>query len=1095
MIESSKSEYEEKSYSCSESENDKSEKQKKLIHKKDPMDHKRFQVLSDSKKKFLKTVKRNLMYKNQSLEKKMKNLVTVAEELVNFLLTRKSSSKKKIQNKSKKRRDRDPGRDSVRKSHSKDSNNLDQELEDPAFLTAQPSIMQGGELREHQLVGLNWLISLYEIGFNGILADEMGLGKTIQAIAFIAYLFQYKNVRRPYLIVCPNSVVSNWKKEFNKWFPELKVIKLIARREYRFDIIDKYITPGNFDVIITSYEGVNICKKELKMIQWKYIIVDEAHRLKNDQSLLSKNLRDLKTDLKLLITGTPLQNNLKELWSLLNFIMPELFDDSRIFEEYTNQEENLKLSKEEIEKKNIYLITSLHKILRPFLLKRTKAVIDKTIPPKKEIHLIVGLTKLQIGIYKNLLLKKAPTENSSKTSMMNVLMQLRKTCNHPYLFEGVEDLTLPSMGDHLYLTSGKMIVLNKLLEKLKFNHQVLIFSQFTTMLDILEDYLIYKGWDYCRIDGSTFLEDREVQIEEFSHKDSKKFVFLLSTRAGGLGINLTTADTVILYDSDWNPQVDLQAMDRAHRIGQTKCVNVYRMITENTVEEKIVERQRVKLKWDHLVILKGKVSQKKSLMNKNELKDLVQFGSNVIFKSENGTYKDEDIDQLLTRGAKRAEEMKNKIDKYMDSNAEKLFDLGINSINVYEFEGDNYLEKRKKDKKILQDKIGDKYEEIKFQKRMGKFGNIKKPERVKIIKKVELPDHHFYEQKKELERILSDEANGKELTKEEIELKKKLKSESFNDFTKNDFQQIIRCFEKYRADDYETICDILKKDDEEVERVGEYVQEMLYRAESNDEEIRLNSEDIEKINRNIKKYKEKQEKIKNSKIILDKKCKLLEDFSDLTFESAYYNKIRSKFYTKLQDKYIVYQAFKLGAHNYKEVKQKLLNHHIFRFDFYLRGIKDSLLGKRITSLVKMLENEDRFFISEKIKKKLKKKNRKKRSTSRKPPTKNNRKKNPMEIEGENNNKMNMEEKKEVARKTSLTLEKNEVIVSNKKVEEKDEKKTEQKQEIKQEIKQEKKNENKNDDSNFRSVNGNHENAYKQLSLYDALKGINPERRL
>ena len=1076
MIDSSKYESEEISIEQSQSENEDFEKDEKQLKKKDPMDHKRFEVLSQSKKKFLATVKINSMSKTQSIEKKMENLVKIAEELVNFLLTRKSNSKKKL----KKNQKRDPGRDSVRKSNSKEIDKMDYELEDPSFLTAQPSIMQGGELREHQLVGLNWLISLYEIGFNGILADEMGLGKTIQAIAFIAYLFQYKKIRRPYLIVCPNSVVSNWKKEFKKWFPELKVIKLIARREYRFDIIDKYITPGKFDIIITSYEGVNICKKELKAINWKYIIVDEAHRLKNDQSLLSKNLRDLKTDLKLLITGTPLQNNLKELWSLLNFIMPELFDDSRLFDEYTNEEENEKLTKEQMEKKNIKLITSLHKILRPFLLKRTKAVIDKTIPPKKEIHLIVGLTKLQIEIYKNLLLKKAPTQNSSKTSMMNVLMQLRKTCNHPYLFHGVEDQSLPSLGDHLYLTSGKMIVLNKLLEKLKFNHQVLIFSQFTTMLDILEDYLVYKNWDYCRIDGSTFLEDREVQIEKFSEKDSKKFVFLLSTRAGGLGINLTSADTVVLYDSDWNPQVDLQAMDRAHRIGQTKCVNVYRLITENTVEEKIVERQRVKLKWDHLVILKGKVSQKKSLMNKNELKDLVQFGSNVIFKSENGTFKDEDIDHLLTRGAKRAEEMKNKIDKYMDSNAEKLFDLGINSINVYEFEGDNYLEKRKKDKNILHNKIADNYELIKVQKRMGKFGNIKKPERTKIIKKVELPEHHFYEQKKELEKILSDEANGKELTNEEIELKKKLKGEAFTDFTKNDFQQIIRCFEKYAQDDYETICDILRKDDEEVDRVEDYIKEMLFRAESSDSEIQLQTEDVEKINRNIKKYKEKQEKIKNSKIILDKKCNNLEDFSDLTFESAYYNKIRSKFYTKLQDKFIVYQAYKLGAHKYKEVKQQLLNHHIFRFDFYLRGIKDSLLGKRIASLVKMLENEDRFFASEKIKKKLKKNNLKKRNNSRKPQVKNVQKKPKMEIEGENNNKMNVnknpvQEVQEVIREVPLTLANPTIISPNKKME-----------------KKEKKIENLKDNSNLSSGKGN---LYKQLSLYDALKGIDPDRRL
>ena len=179
------------------------------------------------------------------------------------------------------------------------------------------------------------------IGFNGILADEMGLGKTIQTIALLAYLVQFKKIDGPYLIVCPNSVVSNWKREFSKWLPILEVVKLIPRKEFRDDIIKNQIQPRKFDVIITSFEGVTICKNVLSKIKWHYIIVDEAHRIKNDQSILSQNLRKFKTDLKLLITGTPLQNNLKELWSLLNFIMPEIFDDSSLFEDYTDREENL----------------------------------------------------------------------------------------------------------------------------------------------------------------------------------------------------------------------------------------------------------------------------------------------------------------------------------------------------------------------------------------------------------------------------------------------------------------------------------------------------------------------------------------------------------------------------------------------------------------------------------------------------------------------------------------------------------------------------------------------------------------------------------
>ena len=206
-------------------------------------------------------------------------------------------------------------------------------------------------------------------------------------------------------------------------------------------------------------------------------------------------------------------------------------------------------------------------------------------------------------------------------------------CNHPYLFDGVEEETIPTAKeDHLITTSGKMIVLDKLLVKLSGEkHQVLIFSQMTRMLDILEDYCNFRGFKYCRIDGDTDINDRDTQIADFCEPDSDKFVFLLSTRAGGLGINLATADTVVLYDSDWNPQMDLQAIDRAHRIGQKNPVNVYRMISEDTVEEKIIERQRVKLSWDTLVIQQGRLAQKNKVLSKEQLKEMVQYGANNVF--------------------------------------------------------------------------------------------------------------------------------------------------------------------------------------------------------------------------------------------------------------------------------------------------------------------------------------------------------------------------------------------------------------------------------------------------------------------------------
>ena len=815
--------------------------------------------------------------------------------------------------------------------------------EEFAFLTTQPSTLRNGKLREHQLVGLNWLISLYELGINGILADEMGLGKTIQTIAFLAYLSEYKNIKGYHLIVCPNSVMGNWMKEFKKWLPTANIVKLVPRKEIRDEALQK-LSKKNFDVCLTSYEGITICRKELSKIHWKYIIVDEAHRLKNDESVLSKHLRTFKTDLKLLMTGTPLQNNLRELWSLLNFILPELFNDAELFENYANKDKEL--SSEEVEQKNIELITSLHRILKPFLLKRTKDVLKQGMPPKKEIHVYLGLTPVQVKLYRNILLKKNISSDSGV--MKNVLMQLRKCCNHPYLFEGIEEEGLPPLGEHLVTVSGKMLVLDKLLDKLFGKHQVLLFSQFTTMLDILEDYLIYRGYKYCRIDGETFIEDRESQIELFSKNKSEYFVFLLSTRAGGLGINLAAADTVILYDSDWNPQVDIQAMDRAHRIGQKKPVNVYRLITENTIEEKIIERQRVKLKWDNLVILKGKMAQQMNKLNKNEMKDLVQFGASDIFKSEGGTFKDEDIDALLQRGEKKTAEMIGKVDSYMEKNGDKLFDLGIDSINIYEFEGADYARKKKEDKVALDKMFEETIEVMKVKKRLAKIDE-------EPTKKVVVPDFLFYENKERLEDLLTREANGEELTPEESEEKNKLLQTKIVNWAKTDFQAYTKALEKLGRNP-KLVAEQISKP---VEEVKKYTQVFFDRAHELIEGDRI----IAAI--------EKAEKIRENKelnqIVIDAKCKNINSFYDLKFEPQLYNKIKSKLYSLSHDKYLIYQCYLHGCSNIKTIRTNMLKEPLFRFDFYIKSLKEGALSKRIASIVKMLINESEYLKSEKYK--------------------------------------------------------------------------------------------------------------------------------
>jgi len=252
-------------------------------------------------------------------------------------------------------------------------------------LTQQPSTLKGGKLKHYQLIGLNWMINLYENGVNGILADEMGLGKTIQTISLVAFLREYKRMPGPYLIIGPKSTLGNWFREFKKWLPTCRTLKLIATKQEREEILAHHLKPGKFDVCLATYEGINICKTELKKFHWKYIIIDEAHRIKNEESVISKNLRDLKTHYKLLLTGTPLQNNLHELWSLLNFILPDIFSSSDIFDQWFEMSSQMKSGKdtEGMEQQNLEFVNQLHKILKPFLLRRTKKEVETDLPPKK----------------------------------------------------------------------------------------------------------------------------------------------------------------------------------------------------------------------------------------------------------------------------------------------------------------------------------------------------------------------------------------------------------------------------------------------------------------------------------------------------------------------------------------------------------------------------------------------------------------------------------------------------------------------------------------------------------------------------------------
>lgn len=745
----------------------------------------------------------------------------------------------------------------------------DIEISQPTMLTAQ--------LKEYQLKGLNWLVNLYEQGINGILADEMGLGKTIQSISVMAYLAEFHNIWGPFLVIAPASTLHNWQQEIARFVPNLKVLPYWGnardRKVLRKFWDRKHITytrDSEFHVLVTSYQLVVLDSQYFQKVKWQYMILDEAQAIKSSQSSRWKNLLGFSCRNRLLLTGTPIQNNMQELWALLHFIMPTLFDSHDEFSEWfskdieSHAQSNTKLNEDQLRR--------LHMILKPFMLRRVKKNVQQELGDKVEIDIFCDLTYRQRALYASLrnrvsiidLIEKASVgDDTDSATLMNLVMQFRKVCNHPDLFERADTkspfsaatfaecasfvregffvdvrystknliqydlprflyspaarLDIPGPGNERagfngkYLShmmnvwtpaniqqsakengafsflrfadtsageaselsrlgpferalrcrgqtnrlsrlgityddeassvsphsmlnivdrndrkalgeitlegrmsnlmnvsqsvferegldliepcappaasappitlscsgqeanreiqrtlfndkirealyyiptkqaeeqilaskadpapysqppmlpsptslrarytnievpsmrrfvtdSGKLAKLDELLRELKAGgHRVLLYFQMTRMIDLMEEYLTYRNYKYCRLDGSTKLEDRRDTVADFQ-TSNEIFVFLLSTRAGGLGINLTAADTVIFYDSDWNPTIDSQAMDRAHRLGQTRQVTVYRLITRGTIEERIRKRALQKEEVQRVVITGG----------------------------------------------------------------------------------------------------------------------------------------------------------------------------------------------------------------------------------------------------------------------------------------------------------------------------------------------------------------------------------------------------------------------------------------------------------------------------------------------------------
>lgn len=523
----------------------------------------------------------------------------------------------------------------------------------------QPSILVGGTLKEYQLKGLQWMVSLFNNHLNGILADEMGLGKTIQTISLLTYLYETKGIHGPFLVIVPLSTLTNWNAEFDKWAPALRKIAFKGPPSERKPK-QALIRARQFDVVLTTFEYIIKERPLLSKIKWVHTIIDEGHRMKNAQSKLSLTLNThYHSDYRLILTGTPLQNNLPELWALLNFVLPKIFNSVKSFDEWFNTpfantggQDKIALSEEE----TLLVIRRLHKVLRPFLLRRLKKDVEKELPDKVEKVLKCKMSALQHKLYQQMLKhrrlfifdEQSNQKLSGSRGFNNQIMQLRKICNHPFVFEEVEDQINPNRetNDTIWRSAGKFELLGRVLPKFKESgHRVLIFFQMTQVMDIMEDYLRQLDMKYLRLDGHTKSDDRTTLLNLFNAPNSEYFCFLLSTRAGGLGLNLQTADTVIIFDTDWNPHQDLQAQDRAHRIGQKNEVRILRLITDNSVEEAILDRAHAKLDIDGKVIQAGKFDNKSTAEEQEALlRSLLEAEEEEKKRRELGIEEEEQLD-------------------------------------------------------------------------------------------------------------------------------------------------------------------------------------------------------------------------------------------------------------------------------------------------------------------------------------------------------------------------------------------------------------------------------------------------------------------
>ncbi|KAF7719371.1 Helicase-like protein [Penicillium ucsense] len=530
-------------------------------------------------------------------------------------------------------------------------------------IQSSPDFLQNGELKDFQIKGLNFLAFNWVKDRNVVLADEMGLGKTVQTVSFINWLRHVRRQQGPFVVIVPLSTMPAWADTFDNWTPDLNYIVYNGSEKARSVLRDyELMVDGNpkrpkFHVLLTTYEYAMNDSPFLGQFKWQFMAVDEAHRLKNRDSQLYVKLSEWKCQAKLLITGTPIQNNLAELSALMDFLNPGM----------VHVDVDMDLNSEHASQK----LAELTDAIQPFMLRRTKSKVESDLPPKTEKIIRVELSDVQLEYYKNILTKNYAALNDGakgmKQSLLNIMMELKKASNHPFMFPNAEAKILEGSSRRedilraMITSSGKMMLLDQLLRKLRNDgHRVLIFCQMVGMLNILSEYMEYRGYKYQRLDGTIPSAARRLAIEHYNAPESTDFAFLLSTRAGGLGINLMTADTVILFDSDWNPQADLQAMARAHRIGQTRPVSVYRLVSKDTIEEEVIERARNKLMLEFITIQRG-VTDKEATEMQNKMARVAS--------EPNST---EDISRILKR---RGQKMFEQTD-----NQKKLEQLDIDSV-------------------------------------------------------------------------------------------------------------------------------------------------------------------------------------------------------------------------------------------------------------------------------------------------------------------------------------------------------------------------------------------------------------------------------